>query len=66
LAAGASLQIDLTGSLAAPPPLQITASAGLSLEASGFSRDRDLGNNSASAQSLPLKLFANGFETPED
>jgi uncharacterized repeat protein (TIGR01451 family) len=66
LAAGASLQIDLTGSLAAPPPLQITASAGLSLEASGFSRDLDLGNNSASAQSLPLKLFANGFETPED
>jgi uncharacterized repeat protein (TIGR01451 family) len=66
LAAGASLQIDLTGDLATPLPLQVTASAGLALDPGGFSRDLDLGNNSASAQSLPLKLFANGFETPED
>lgn len=66
LAAGASLQIQLTGTLEATPPAQVDASASLSLDPAGFSRDLDTDNNSASAQSLPLRLFAHGFESPED
>ena len=66
LAAGGSLQIELSGDVGAAPPAQIEASASLSLDPAGFSRDLDPANNSASARSLPLRLFANGFETPED
>lgn len=66
LAVGASLQIELVGSLGEVPPAQVTASASLALDPAGFSRDLDPDNNSASAQSLPLQLFANGFETPEN
>ncbi len=63
---GASLQIQLSGSVGAAPPASITASASLSLDPAGFSRELDPANNSANAGSLPLRLFANGFETPED
>lgn len=66
LAAGGSLQIELSGEVGAAPPAQVEASASLSLDPAGFSRDLDSANNSDSARSLPLRLFANGFETPED
>ena len=52
--------------MGAAPPASITASASLSLDPAGFSRELDPANNSANAGSLPLRLFANGFETPED
>lgn len=66
LGPGASLQIQLSGSVGAVPPASITASANLSLDPAGFSRELDPANNSANAGSLPLRLFGNGFETPED
>lgn len=66
LAAGGSLQIELSGNVGALAPAQVDASASLSLDPAGFSRDLGAGNNSASARSLPLRVFANGFETPED
>jgi hypothetical protein len=66
LAAGGNLQIDLTGDVGVAPPAQIEASASVSLDVAGFSRDLDAGNNSTAARSLPLRLFSNGFETPEN
>ncbi|SDD06376.1 putative Ig domain-containing protein [Aquimonas voraii] len=66
LAAGGSLQIELSGDVSAAPPAQIEASASLVLDPAGFSRDLVDSNNSASARSLPLRLFANGFEAPEN
>lgn len=66
LAPGGSLQIELSGNVGALAPAQVDASASLSLDPAGFSRDLGAGNNSASARSLPLRVFANGFETPED
>lgn len=65
LAAGGNLQIDLTGDVGVAPPAQIEASASVSLDVAGFSRDLDASNNSTAARSLTLRLFSNGFETPE-
>lgn len=66
LAANTSLQIELVGELGALVPAEVNVSASLSLDPGAFSRDLDTSNNHASAQSLPLRLFQNGFEAPED
>jgi hypothetical protein len=65
LAAGGQLSLELSGVVGANAPASITLAAQLNLQPEGFSRELDSGNNSASAGSLPLRLFADGFETPE-
>ena len=47
-------------------PSAISAGASLSLDAVSFGRAINPANNSAMASSLPLKLFGDGFEQPQD
>lgn len=66
LAAGAQLSLEVSGVVGASAPASITLDAQLNLQPEGFSRELDPGNNTAAAGSLPLRLFANGFEDPEN
>lgn len=66
LAANTGLQIELRGDVGAMPPAQVNVSASLSLDPGAFGRDLDPDNNDASAQSVPLRMFRDGFESPED
>jgi hypothetical protein len=66
LATGAQLSLQVSGVVGASAPASLTLSAQLNLQPEGFSRELDPGNNSASAGSLPVRLFADGFEDPEN